>query len=161
MTRPQTCALWGLRVFAVLSALVAISGGGTFLLNGVDGVPRLVGVEYPALVQQLESAAANIDADARATFDTWYRALGWYWIVTGLMLLWIVPRIHIHTAWFRFIHFGFMSVGIANALTIADTGTNQHSRYDAVAIELLVPGIAMIWQAYVAGAHRRATKAPS
>ncbi len=152
----KTISFRGIQAYAVASALIAILGGGSFVLGGVDGVPAAVGTEYPSLVPALESAASAIDASARATFDTWYRALGWYWLVTGLMLLWITPQVHRYTAWFRFIHVGFMAVGVANAITIADTGTNAHSRYGAVAIELLVPTLAMLWQWSVAKSHPEA-----
>ncbi|MGI9327009.1 MAG: DUF4345 family protein [Pseudomonadales bacterium] len=77
---------------------------------------------------------------------TWYRALGRYWLSTGLMLLWIVLKIETQTAWFRFVHIGFMAVGVANLVTIMDTGTNTHSRYDAVIIELAVPLVFIAWQ---------------
>ena len=160
MPSTQTVSFRALQVYCVLSAAIAIVGGGNFVVNGVDGVPRAVATEYPGLVADLEVASAAIDAAVRPTFDTWYRSLGWYWLVTGLMLLWIVPRVRTATAWFRFIHLGFMATGVANAVTIATTGTNVHSRYDAVAIELTVPTVAILWQTWVAhGAAAETTPA--
>ena len=150
MPKLKTVSFRGIQVYAVGSALMAIVGGGSFVLLGVDGVPAVIGTEYPSLVPALESAASAIDPSTRATFDTWYRALGWYWFVTGLMLLWITPQIHRNTAWFRFIHVGFMAAAVANAVTIVDTGTNAHSRYGAVVIELIAPTVAMLWQRSVA-----------
>ena len=135
-----------LQAFAVLSATIAIAGGGTFVLLGIDAVPVVVGTEYPHFVTELEKSVQQISETAPVTFDTWYRLLGWYWVSAGLMLLWITPSIRTSTAWFRFIHVAFMAAGIANALTIYNSGVNIHARYDAVAIELLVPILAIVWQ---------------
>lgn len=129
-----------------MSALLAIVGGGSFVLFGVDGVAIAVGTEYPNLVPELQKAAASIDSAAKVTFDTWYRALGWYWLSTGLMLLWIIPNIESQGPWFRFVHIGFMAVGVANSVTILDSGLNVHSRYGAVVIELAVPLAFIGWQ---------------
>lgn len=107
-------------------------------------------MEYPALEPLLHGAAAAISAEQRMTFDHWYRVLGCYWLVTGLMLLWIIPKIQYRTAWFRFIHLGFMAMGISSLLSINEYGTNIHNRYDAVLIELTVPALAIVWQWYVA-----------
>jgi len=87
---------------------------------------------------------------AKASFDIWYRALGWYWLMMGVMLLWIVPKIQYRTDWFRFIHISFMAVGIARALTIAENLDAPQNRYGAVAVELLVPVVLIIWQSFVA-----------
>ena len=125
--------LFSLRLFQALcavSTLIAVLGGGSFVLNGADGVALAVGAEYPALVPRLEAAAASIDSVSRGTFDTWYRALGWYWVVTGLMMIWVIPNIETQWPWIRFIHIGFMGVVVANIFTILDTGTNAHPRFD-------------------------------
>lgn len=89
------------------------------------------------------------------TYSTWYRVLGWYWFVTGLMLFWITPRVQLRTDWFRFIHISFMAVGVASLVTIAQSGTNAHNRYGAVAFEIGIPCAAILWQWFVArGASR-------
>ena len=142
-----------LQAFALINATIAVVGGGTFVVFGVDGVARVVGTEYAALVPMLQEASANIDAEARVTFSTWYRVLGWYWLVTGLMLFWITPKIHLRSDWFRLIHVGVMAVGIASLATIAESGTNAHNRYGAVVLELGIPIAAIVWQRYVARAH--------
>ena len=136
----------GIQVYAVISSIIAIAGGGTFVLYGVEGVALVAGTEYPNLVPALHAAAQLIPDATRPTFDTFYRMLGWYWLVTGLLLLWITPAIGTSTAWFRLIHLAFMSTGIANGITIMDSGLSAHGRYGAVIIELLVPTLAMIWQ---------------
>lgn len=146
----QNASLRGLQLVSLVSAAIAILGGGAFVLNGIDGVPLVVSREYPELESALSHAAANIDVKMKVTFDHWYRVLGFYWFVTGLMLLWIIPRIQQQTAWFRFIHLGFMAVGISSLLSIAEYGTNTHNRYGAVIIELSVPSILILWQWYVA-----------
>lgn len=146
LSRVQKISYRALQVYAVFSALIAIIGGGTFVVAGIDAVAMVVGVEYPGYVAQLETSALHISESVPVTFDAWYRLLGWYWVMTGLMLLWITPSINSSTAWFRFIHTAFMAAGISNALTIINSGVNLHARVDAVAIELLVPTLAMIWQ---------------
>ena len=146
VSRFQKISYRTLQVYAVFSALIAIVGGGTFVLFGIDAVPMVVGTEYPDYVAELEKSARHISESVPVTFETWYRLLGWYWVMIGLMLLWITPSISSSTAWFRFIHFAFMAAGISNALTIASSGVNVHARYDAVIVELLVPTLAMIWQ---------------
>ena len=125
-------------------------GGGTFVLLGTEGLPQVVGVEYPSLVDDLSRSVAGIDDTVRATFDTWYRALGWYWLVTGAMLFWITRNIEVETVWFRFINIGFMAVGVATTVTIAETGTNIHNRYGALIPEYGIPLLAIIWQYFVA-----------
>jgi hypothetical protein len=145
-SRFQKLSYRTLQVYAVFSALIAIVGGATFVLMGIDAVPIVVGTEYPDYVAELEISARRISESEPVTFEAWYRLLGWYWVMTGLMLLWITPSIGASTAWFRFIHFGFMAAGVSNAITIVTSGVNVHARYDAVIIELLVPTLAMIWQ---------------
>ncbi len=139
-----------LQAFSAVSALIAIWGGGTFMLNGVEGVALIVSTEYPELKPMLELAATNIEAAPRVTFDHWYRVLGWYWLVMGLMLLWIIPKIQYQTAWFRLIHLSFMAVGLSSLLSISEYGTNTHNRYGAVVIELAIPALLMLWQWYEA-----------
>jgi hypothetical protein len=143
-------SLRSLQAISIISALIAITGGGTFMLNGVDGVALVVSSEYPELKPLLQLAAADIDAASRVTFDHWYRVLGWYWLVTGLMLLWIIPNVQHNTAWFRLIHLSFMAVGLSSLLSIMEYGTNVHNRYGAVIIELSVPSLLMLWQWYEA-----------
>lgn len=143
-------SLRSLQIVSAISAVIAITGGGTFVLFGSDGLARVVGTEYPSLSPLLEAAASNIETEIKVTFDTWYRALGWYWLTTGAMLLWITPQIQYRTDWFRFIHMGFMAVGIASLVTIANTGTNVHNRYGAVVFELGIPLLLMLWQRSVA-----------
>jgi len=139
-----------LQGYSLFSATIAVLGGGTFVLAGIDGVAKVVGTEYSALVPMLEEAAANIDPEAKVTFSTWYRALGWYWLVTGLMLFWITPKVHLRTDWFRLVHIAFMAVGVASLMSIAEYGTNTHNRYGAVVFELGIPAGAMLWQWFVA-----------
>ena len=74
-----------LQAFAVVSATIAIVGGGTFVLLGIDAVPVVVGTEYPHIVTELEKSVQQISETAPVTFDTWYRLLGWYWVSAGLM----------------------------------------------------------------------------
>lgn len=45
-----------LQLFCLFSATIAVTGGGTFVIGGIDGVARVVGVEYAALVPPLEQA---------------------------------------------------------------------------------------------------------
>ena len=97
-----------LRVYALLAAAIAIAGGGTLVLFGIDAVAVVVGTEYPHIVSELEKSAQQILETAPVTFDTWCRLLGCYWVSAGLMLLWITPSIGTSTAWFRFIHVAFM-----------------------------------------------------
>lgn len=141
-----------LQVYCVFSALIALAGGGTFVLYGIDGLPRVVGTEYGGLVAPLTDAAGQIEPKIRVTFSTWYRSLGWYWFTSGLMLLWITPNVERQTAWFRFIHLGFMAAGVATAVTISESGTNLHNRYDAMIPEFGIPAAAMVWQWFVARA---------
>ncbi len=115
----------------------------------------MVGTEYASLVPSIESAAAAIEPEIRVTFSTWYRVLGWYWLVTGLMLFWIIPQIATRTDWFRLIHLGFMAVGIASLVTISERGTNLHNRFGAVVFEIGIPIGFMVWQTVVARAHAR------
>ena len=49
----KTVSFRGIQVYAVVSALIAILGGGSFVIQGVDGVPTAVGTEYPSLVPAL------------------------------------------------------------------------------------------------------------
>jgi hypothetical protein len=148
-----TLSLRALQLVSLVSAAIAISGGGTFVLLGSAGLAVVVGAEYSSLSPVLEQAVSNIEPEVRATFDTWYRALGWYWLMTGVMLLWIIPSVQYRTDWFRFLHMGFMAVGIASIFTIADSGTNLHNRYGAVAFELGIPVLLMLWQRSVALAY--------
>ncbi len=140
----------GLQLYCLLSALVAIIGGGMFVVFGMAAVPRVVGVEYAALVNALSNSVGAIDSSVRVTFDTWYRALGWYWLMAGVMLLWVTPRVDEETAWFRFINVGFMAVGVAAAVTIAQSGTNVHNRFGALVPEFGIPLLAIVWQYFVA-----------
>lgn len=146
----STISLRGLQAFMLISAVIAILGGGSFVLSGIDGVARVLGTEYPALKPMLGEAASAMAAEPRVTFDHFYRVLGWYWLMTGVMLLWITPSVASQTAWFRFIHIAFMAVGVANILSMAEYGTNAHLRSVALVPELGVPCVAMFWQTLVA-----------
>ena len=148
----QDISLRSLQGVSLISALIAVIGGGTFVLYGTDGLPIVVGFEYPSLSPSLQQAADAVNPAISATFDTWYRALGWYWVTTGLMLFWIIPKIQYHSDWFRFIHLGFMAVGIASLITIIESGTNLHNRYGALVFELGIPCALIIWQWFVAKA---------
>lgn len=148
----ELISLRALQTVSIISAIIAITGGGAFVLWGSDGLAVVVGREYPSLSPALVQAAANIDPSVKSIFDIWYRALGWYWLVTGIMLLWIIPKIQYRSDWFRLIHVSFMAVGIARALTIAEHGVDVQNRHGAVAIELSVPIILIIWQWFVARA---------
>jgi hypothetical protein len=139
-----------LQLYSLGSATIAVLGGGAFVLGGIDGVARVVGTEYSALVPMLEQASASIDPEAGVTFSTWYRVLGWYWLVTGLMLFWITPKVQLRTDWFRFIHVAFMAVGVASLVTISQHGTNVHNRFGAVVFEIGIPSAAIVWQWFVA-----------
>jgi len=44
-------SLRALQIVSVISAIVAITGGGAFVLWGVDGLATVVGREYPLLAQ--------------------------------------------------------------------------------------------------------------
>lgn len=145
--------------YCLLSALVALAGGGSFLLLGAEGVPRVTGAEYPALVDPLTEALVAIPLSERPTFDLWFRVLGWYWLSAGLMSAWITPRVEFETAWFRFVNLAFMAVGVASALTISQTGTNAHLRYDALLPQIGIPLTAIVWQTLMCRAAKRA--APS
>lgn len=142
-------SLRALQAISTISALVAIVGGMTFVMFGAEGLALVVGTEYPSLSLLLEEAVSDIEPEIKITFDTWYRTLGWYWFLTGVMLLWIIPRIQYRSDWFRFIHVGFMAVGVASAITIMDSGTNIHNRYFALIPELGVPTLLIIWQWFV------------
>lgn len=98
----------------------------------------------------LEQASAGIDPAAAVTFSPWYRVLGWYWFMTGIMLLWIIPKIQFETAWFRFIFVGFMAVGTASLITISQHGPNLHNRYGAAVFEIGIPAATIVWQWFVA-----------
>jgi hypothetical protein len=93
----QLVSLRGLQIVSLVSATIAVIGGGTFVLAGTDGVAMVVGSEYPSLSPLVKQATETIDPTMRVTFDTWYRALGWYWLTTGLMLFWITPKIQYRT----------------------------------------------------------------
>jgi len=148
----KVISLRGLQFVSLISATIAVVGGGTFVLQGADGLATVVGAEYPALSPLLDRASSAIDPLMKVTFDTWYRALGWYWLTTGLMLFWITPNVQYRTDWFRLIHVAFMAVGIASLLTIIESGPNVHNRYGAVVIELGVPCVLIVWQWFVARA---------
>ncbi|MFT4519564.1 MAG: hypothetical protein ACI9JM_001961 [Halioglobus sp.] len=66
--------------------------------------------------------------------------------MAGVMLLWIIPKIQHQTAWFRFLHIGFMVVGLSSLVSINTYGANTHNRYDAVIFELGIPALLMLWQ---------------
>ena len=95
MTLPdrRTISLRGLQAFMLINAVIAIVGGGSFVLSGIDGVERVLGSQYPELKPMLSEAAAAMAAEARVSFDHFYRVLGWYWVMTGTMLLWITPSV--------------------------------------------------------------------
>ncbi len=143
-------SLRGLQVASVISALIAVVGGGTFVLTGVDGVARVLGTEFPEMRPMLAEAAAAMASEPRVSFDLFYRSLGWYWMMTGGMLFWIIPNIASQTAWFRFIHVAFMAVGMTTLLSIAEHGTNAHLRYANLIPELGVPSTLIVWQTFVA-----------
>lgn len=116
----------------------------------MDGVAIVVGAEFPSVASILVSAPESLSSTAHPSFDMWYRALGWYWFMTGVMLLWITPNVAQRTEWFRLIHIAFMAVGIATFLTLLESGTNEHLRYGNLVPELGVPLLAMAWQRSVA-----------
>ncbi|MFT4519563.1 MAG: hypothetical protein ACI9JM_001960 [Halioglobus sp.] len=60
----QKFSLRGLQLVSLVSAGVAIHGGGTFVLNGIDGVAPIFSREYLELVPALSAAAAAMDAEA-------------------------------------------------------------------------------------------------
>jgi len=134
----------------LISAVVAILGGGSFVVLGIDGVERVLGTEYSALKPMLGEAAAAMAAEPRVSFDHFYRVLGWYRLMTGVMLLWITPSVASRTAWFRFLHIAFMAVGVSNILSMAEYGTNAHLRAMALVPELGIPCAAILWQTLVA-----------
>ena len=84
-------SLRGLQLVCLFSATIAVFGGGTFVLFGTEGLAMVVGTEYPALSPLIDQSAKSIEPSMKITFDTWYRALGWYWLVSGVMLFWITP----------------------------------------------------------------------
>ena len=89
----RTLSLRGLQLFSLLSATLAVLGGGTFVLRGIDGLAQVVGVEHAELAPLMHETAMTLEGKAKVTLDHYYRALGWYWLMTGVMLFWIVPRI--------------------------------------------------------------------
>lgn len=145
-----TISLRGLQVYCLLSALIATVGGGTFVWNGTDGVALVLGTEYPALAPMLEEHTESISASARPSFDLWYRALGWYWFMTGVMLFWITAKVALHSGWFRCIHVAFMAVGVASVVTLIESGPNEHIRYFGLIPEFGIPLLAIVWQGFVA-----------
>lgn len=149
----QTISLRGLQAYCLISALIAVVGGGSFVVAGADGLALVVGAERPELAPLLQTAADAIDDRVRGIVDTWYRALGWYWLMTGLMVLWITPRIAERTDWFRFVGVAFMAVGVGNAVSMVQSGAGVHDSYVGLAFEFGIPLLAIVWQAAVARAQ--------
>lgn len=128
----------GLQIYCVLNVAIAVIGGGSFVLFGIEGLARFT---TPDVLQSIR----DIEGPALSIMDTWYRLLGWYWLVAGLMLLWITPRVQFSGAWFRFIHIGFMAAGIANAVLLL-SGSNGVASPEALIPEFGIPLLAMFWQ---------------
>jgi hypothetical protein len=128
-----------LQLFAGVNVLIACYNGGAFVLLGIDAVPLIARAEL----------GSGVGDPARALLDTWYRVLGWNWVCVGLMLAWVIPAIERHTAWFRFIMVAFMAVGVGRISAVAAFGFSDHNPAYAIAIELLVPTVCIVWQSRV------------
>jgi len=128
-----------LQIFAAVNALVALYKGGAFVVLGIAAVPSIAGPEIPGIGESTQSL-----------LDTWYRVLGWVWVSVGLMLAWITPAIETHTAWFRLIFVAFMCVGVGRLSAVAAHGFTSENTLGAIALEILVPSVCIVWQGFVA-----------
>jgi hypothetical protein len=132
-----------LQVVAGLSALHFLTGGGFYLLRGIQGLSRFTPSPLP--VDPADPMWANI--------DYMYRALAGIWLVLGIMLAYLVPSIERQTAWFALIFLAVFAMGVGRLISWLSYGPAEGNSTFAMVAELVLPPVYVYWQRRVARAR--------
>ena len=138
-------SLRGLQLYCVVSALIAVVGGGSFVILGSGALTYFS--------QGGVSTLADLNATTLAWVDIWYRTLGCYWLSTGLILAWLTPTVQTQTAIFRLTHIGFIGAGVATTFALSEG--SQVRSIVALLPELGIPALAILWQLALATRQNR------
>ena len=127
----------------------ALAGGGLYLWRGVAGLSLFTPSPLPV---------APGDA-TWAVVDFMFRALAGIWFALGLMLVWVIPSIERHSAWFALICVATFGMGVGRLLSLASFAAAPGNSNGAMVAELILPPLLVFWQRRVAQAC--ASEAPS
>ena len=108
----------------------------------------LLGLEGMQLAAQPMPALPAADPGV-ANLDQLFRALAGLWLVVGLMLVWMIPRIETHAVWFRFACGAMFAMGVGRMASFLAFGEAGPGLVGAAA-ELASPPLLAYWQSRVA-----------
>ncbi|GIG93283.1 DUF4345 domain-containing protein [Plantactinospora endophytica] len=119
-----------------LLATVAVASGLAGMLVGPAALP----------------GAGPVDA----TVDSGFRYANAFWFAAGAVAWWAVPRVERATAPLRLVLGAVILGGIARLLAALASGWPHPVYLGALAVELVLVPLVLVWQAEVAQAARRA-----
>lgn len=112
----------------------------------VTGVLTMMGLADPIY------AAAGLPA--HALLDSNLRFLGGLWLVLGLALFWLIPRIEHETALFRVLWLMIFAGGVGRLLSMAFVGLPPWPFIGFTLLEVVGAPLFIAWQARLAGAAK-------
>lgn len=113
------------------------------------GVLTIMGLDDPIY------AAAGLPRDV--LLDSNLRFFGGLWLMLGLVLIWLVPRIERETALFRVLWLMVFAGGVGRLLSMLATGLPPWPFIGFTLLEILGAPLFILWQFRVAAAATRST----
>lgn len=91
---------------------------------------------------------------ANASVDSVFRFNATFWLATGVLFYWIIPRVEQVTTVLRALMGVVFLGGFARLLSIAVTGAPHPVLIGAIVIELGLPPVLVFWQSRIASTGR-------
>ncbi|MDQ3403626.1 MAG: DUF4345 domain-containing protein [Actinomycetota bacterium] len=89
------------------------------------------------------------NTDVPTNVDSNYRFFAAIWLMLGLVLLWIVPRVREATAPLRVVCAAVFVGGLARVMSLIVAGVPDPLLVAFIGVELIVPPVLLVWQASV------------
>lgn len=129
-----------LQIVMGLVSLVPIGGG---IRGIIEGAPKGMPLHFEAV--------SAVTAE--------FRFLSTVWLVAGLVILWIIPRVEKETGAFRVVGAAIILGGLSRIISLASLGPfhDDSSLYIFMGLEIGLTPLLLIWQSYVAKAYKAST----
>ena len=127
-----------LQIVIALLSINAIIGGGLYLVQGLQAL----------VITGSQLTIDPTDADWRI-IDYFVRALAGIWFTVGIMFMYMIPKIEIHTIWFRFACLAILFMGIGRLMSVISLGIGNNPLV-ALYLEVSLPLLLVWWQSVVA-----------
>lgn len=125
-----------LQIVMGLVSLVPIGGG----IRGIIQAPKHMPLNF--------EAASAVTAE--------FRFLSAVWLVAGLVIIWIIPRVEKETGAFRVVGAAIILGGLSRIISLVTLGPfhDDSSLYIFMGLEIGLTPLLLIWQTYVAKAYK-------